>query len=141
MLDKLKMFFDVTFWKFILVGIANTLFGAAIMFIFYNLLQFNYWISSVSNYVFGSILSYFLNKNFTFKNKNKDKKILCKFVVNILICYLMAYGCARPAVHFILSKYPESIQDNVAMLVGMVVFVGLNYIGQRFWAFKKDSEE
>ena len=74
MLDKLKMFFDVTFWKFILVGIANTLFGAAIMFIFYNLLQFNYWISSVSNYVFGSILSYFLNKNFTFKNKNKDKK-------------------------------------------------------------------
>ena len=53
----------------------------------------------------------------------------------------MAYGCARPAVHFILSKYPESIQDNVAMLVGMVVFVGLNYIGQRFWAFKKDTEE
>ena len=36
MLDKVKKIFDLTFWKFILVGIANTLFGTAIMFLFYN---------------------------------------------------------------------------------------------------------
>ena len=86
MLDKVKKIFDLTFWKFILVGIANTLFGTAIMFLFYNLLHFNYWISSASNYIFGSILSYFLNKYFTFKNKSKDKSVIFKFIVNILLC-------------------------------------------------------
>lgn len=136
MLDKLKKIFDLTFWKFILVGIANTLFGTAIMFIFYNLLHFDYWLSSASNYIFGSILSYFLNKNFTFKSKSKDKDVICKFIVNILACYFIAYGAARPAIRYLLSIYEQKTQDNIAMLVGMCVFVGLNYIGQRFWAFK-----
>ena len=120
-----------------MVGIANTLFGTAIMFIFYNLLHFNYWISSASNYIFGSILSYFLNKHFTFKNKSKDKKVIWKFIANILICYVVAYGGARPAVHWIFADYGRNLEDNLAMLVGMCVFIGLNYIGQRFWAFKE----
>ena len=137
MIDKIKKIFDITFWKFILVGIANTLFGTAIMFIFYNLLHFNYWISSASNYIFGSILSYFLNKHFTFKNKSKDKKVIWKFIANILICYVVAYGGARPAVHWIFADYGRKLEDNLAMLVGMCVFIGLNYIGQRFWAFKE----
>ena len=137
MLDKVKKIFDLTFWKFILVGIANTLFGTAIMFLFYNLLHFNYWISSASNYIFGSILSYFLNKYFTFKNKSKDKSVIFKFIVNILLCYLIAYGAARPAIRFLLAEYGQNLQDNVAMFAGMCVFVALNYIGQRFWAFKE----
>lgn len=137
MLDKVKKIFDLTFWKFILVGIANTLFGTAIMFLFYNLLHFNYWISSASNYIFGSILSYFLNKYFTFKNKSKDKSVIFKFIVNILLCYLIAYGAARPAIRFLLAEYGQKLQDNVAMFAGMCVFVALNYIGQRFWTFKE----
>ena len=50
-----------------LVGVANTLFGTAVMFLFYNLFHFDYWVSSAANYVFGSILSYILNRFFTFK--------------------------------------------------------------------------
>ena len=58
---------DPTVYRFILVGIVNTLFGTAIMFVFYNVFHLSYWISSASNYFFGSILSYFLNKSFTFR--------------------------------------------------------------------------
>lgn len=68
----LAKFFDKTFWKFILVGIANTLFGTAIMFVFYNVFHLSYWVSSASNYIFGSILSYFLNKHFTFQSKDNS---------------------------------------------------------------------
>ena len=63
----MKKLIDKTLFKFILVGIANTIFGTAVMFAFYNILHLNYWISSMANYLFGSILSYFLNKTFTFK--------------------------------------------------------------------------
>lgn len=136
MLEKIKKLFDITFWKFILVGIANTLFGTIIMFVFYNVFNLNYWVSSISNYVFGSILSYFLNKRFTFKNKSKDRKTLVKFIVNISFCYLIAYGVARPFMRMILVGYTSKVQDNFAMFTGMCVFVLLNYIGQRFWTFK-----
>ena len=135
----IRKLLDKTFWKFILVGIANTLFGTGIMFLFYNVFHFGYWISSASNYVFGSILSYFLNKHFTFRNKSKDPKVILRFVVNITVCYLVAYGLAKPLVRTLLSGMSVTVQDNGAMLVGMVVFVGLNYIGQRFFAFREEK--
>lgn len=137
LLDKAKMFFDVTFWKFILVGMVNTLVGTSVMFLCYNALHLSYWVSSGMNYVIGSIVSYFLNKYFTFKNKERSWKVIVRFVVNISVCYLIAYGVAKPLVAALLSGQSQSIQENGAMLVGMCLFVGLNYLGQRFFAFKQ----
>lgn len=132
-----KNFFDITFWKFILVGIANTLVGTLVMFGCYNILNLNYWVSSAANYIFGSILSFFLNKNFTFNNRSKDKSILIKFIINITVCYFIAYGVAKPVVRNILVNATKSIQENFAMLIGMGLFVILNYMGQRFWVFER----
>lgn len=134
-------FFDITFWKFILVGIANTLFGTGIMFVFYNMLHFNYWISSASNYVFGSFLSYVLNRLFTFKSSDNTSGTLPRFVINITLCYLVAYGLAKPIVTELLSGMAQNLQENIAMLVGMCLFVALNYIGQRFFVFKSDKKK
>lgn len=136
-----RLLFDKTFWKFILVGFINTLFGTAIMFIFYNCFHLSYWISSASNYFFGSILSYFLNKYFTFQYKERSLKVVLKFVANISVCYIVAYGIAKPLVRHLLEGTSVSFQENAAMLVGMCLFVGLNYIGQRFFAFKKDGTD
>ena len=141
MKEKLAKFFDITFWKFILVGIANTIFGTGIMFLFYNVFHFSYWVSSVSNYVFGSILSYVLNRYFTFNSKSQTKKTMGRFVINISICYLIAYGAAKPAAAAILSGFSQSIQENAAMLVGMCLFVALNYIGQRYFVFRSEHPD
>lgn len=132
----MKKIFDKTFLKFCLVGIANTLFGTAIMFVAYNVFHLSYWVSSGANYILGSILSFFLNKYFTFQNKSKNLKVVLKFIVNILICYLIAYGIAKPLAGVVLSNASKTIQENGAMLVGMGLFVILNYGGQRFFAFK-----
>lgn len=137
----LKKLLDRTFWKFILVGIINTLFGTAVMFLCYNLLHMGYWVSSAANYVLGSILSYFLNKHFTFQNREKGPRVVVRFVINILVCYLLAYGIAKPLVAWALSGMSKSIQENGAMLVGMCLFVGFNYLGQRFFAFREKTED
>ena len=129
MKDKIKNILDITFWKFVLVGIVNTLVGTAVMFAAYNVLHLSYWISSASNYVVGSIVSYFLNKYFTFQNKEKSWKQLVKFALNITVCYLVAYG--------LLHGQSKSVQDNLSMLVGMGAFVVFNYVGQRVIVFRK----
>lgn len=127
---------DKTFFKFILVGVINTAFGTSIMFIAYNFLGFGYWISSAANYILGSILSYILNKHFTFENKSKSILTIVKFIINIVLCYLVAYGLAQPIIRYMLSDLSKSIQDNISMFVGMGLFVIFNYLGQRFFAFK-----
>lgn len=91
----MRKFFDEKFVKFIIVGIINTAASAAVMFILYNLFSFGYWGSSAISYVIGSIISFFLNKNFTFKNKDNMLKSILKFSVNIAVCYLIAYSLAE----------------------------------------------
>lgn len=139
MKNLLSKFLDKTFLRFIIVGVINTLFGTAIMFVFYNVFGLSYWLSSASNYFFGSILSYFLNKYFTFQYKKRDWKVVGRFVLNISLCYLIAYGAAKPLVRALLSGASATIQENVAMLCGMCLFVALNYLGQRFFAFKSEE--
>ena len=68
-MNFLKQFFDIKFWKFILVGIFNTLVGEGLKFLLFNLFHTNVWISSIIGMVVGSVISYFLNKHFTFKNQ------------------------------------------------------------------------
>ena len=137
----LAKFMDRTFWRFILVGIVNTLFGSGIMFVFYNVFHFGYWVSSASNYFFGSILSYILNRSFTFKNHERVTKSGPRFVLNIAICYFVAYGLAKPLVRMVLEGASQTIQDNIAMLAGMCVFVVLNYLGQRLFVFRYKDED
>lgn len=144
MMDKLKKIFDPTFFRFIVVGVINTLVGYGVMFGLYNLAGLHtwgdtgYWISSAANYVVGSIVSFFLNKHFTFRNQEKGAGVVIRFVVNISVCYLLAYGLAKPAVAWALGGMglDEQLQGNLTMLFGSGLFVLLNYFGQRFFAFK-----
>ncbi len=133
-------FIDKKALKFVIVGIINTIVGTSVMFLLYNLAGVNYWISSASNYIVGSIVSYFLNKYFTFKNKEKSVGQVIRFVINISLCYLLAYGIAKPVVGWILSPLSASIKENLAMLVGMGLFVIFNYIGQRVFVFKEENK-
>lgn len=131
-----KIFFDATMLKFIIVGIINTCVGMGAMFFAFNCLHWSYWSASAANYVIGSIVSYFLNKYFTFQDKQKSFKIVFKFIINIAMCYLIAYGLAQPLVFWLLQSASAASKNNCAMLVGSVLFIMLNYLGQRFWAFK-----
>lgn len=136
-IKKICKCFDITTIKFILVGIVNTIVGTGVMFFLYNFCSVNYWIASASNYIVGSIVSYFLNKYFTFKNTEHSTRQIVKFIINISVCYFIAYGVARPVVETLLPGAREKAGGNIAMLVGMSLFVILNYFGQRFYVFRK----
>lgn len=125
--------------RFLIVGCVNTAVGTCIMFGLYNLAHWSYWLSSAANYTLTSILSFFLNKYFTFQSKTWSFKEVLRFIINIAVCYLLAYGAAKPLVRLLLSDCGQALRDNVSMLVGMVLFTCCNYIGQRFFAFKKNE--
>ena len=137
-----------SFLRFLIVGVINTAVGTAVMFGLYNLAglhewgKVGYWLSTIGNYTVGSVVSFFLNKHFTFKNKEKGKAVVIRFVVNIAVCMTLAYGIAQKAVEAALAEtlLSQQMQGNISMLVGMVLFVLLNYFGQRFFAFRNRGE-
>ena len=148
MLKKLRKLFDPTFFRFILVGVVNTLVGTAVMFGLYNLAGLHrlgdtgYWLSSAGNYIVGSVVSFFLNKHFTFRDHSRGLGVVARFVVNITVCWLLAYGLAKPLTSLALGSLglSQQLQGNLSMLVGMCLFVLLNYFGQRFFAFRQSGQ-
>lgn len=137
MFRKILSVVDDKFLRFLIVGVINTLIGTAIMFGLYNLAGASYWVSSAANYILTSILSFFLNKYFTFRNRGFSFHQVLRFALNIAVCYLLAYGIAKPLVLHLLAGQGKSIQENAAMLAGMCLFTGFNYLGQRFFAFRE----
>lgn len=131
---------DATTWKFILVGIVNTIVGTTVMFLAYNWLGFGYWVSSALNYIIGSIVSFVLNKYFTFQNRERSLRQVWLFILNIAACYLVAYGLAKPLVYALTSGLSVKVADNLSMGLGMILFVVLNYAGQRFVVFASKTD-
>lgn len=145
MKDKLKNLIDEKTWKFLLVGVLNTIVGNGLSFLLLNLVGWEAMhlevyavtISSAVSTVLASIMSYFLNRYFTFQYKGKDKTVLLRFALNIAVCYALAYGLGAPLMERLLAGQTQWIQKNGAMLFGMCLFVGFNYIGQRYFTFRE----
>ena len=56
-----------------------------------------------------------------------------------LRCAMILLLLVSAAALWALSGQSGKIQENVALLVGMVLYTGLNYFGQRFFAFRKKN--
>lgn len=119
-----------------IVGVINTLLGLAFMEVLYNLLHLHYYLASGISYFVGGVFSYHANARVTFKVENRDKWLPWRFAANIIVCYLIAYGAARPLIRHFLASQPAVIVDNVAMILGMCFFVVLNFFGQKFLVFR-----
>lgn len=120
-----------------MVGVMNTLLGWVIMAVLYNLIHMNYWISSGISYFIGSVFSYHANAKLTFKVENKDKWLPWRFAANIIVCYAVSFGIARPLVRYLLASQSPAIVDNIAMILGMAIFIFMNFFGQKLFVFRK----
>ncbi len=132
---------DQKFLKFLAVGVVNTIVGAGVMFLLYNVFEVSYWISSACNYIVGGIVSFFLNKFFTFRNNKKSFKQVVLFIITLAVCYFVAYIAAKKIIYFIFSTLPETIKGNIALISGMCLYTGLNYIGQYLIVFSEKHEK
>ena len=81
--------------------------------------------------------AFFLNKYFTFESKVWSWSQVWKFVLNVTVCYILGYGLAKPLALKALAGQSVNAQENIAMLIGMCLYTGFNYLGQKFFAFKK----
>lgn len=136
----IKKFLDPTMIRFLMVGVINTIVGTGTMFLLYNFVGCSYWFSSSANYIVGGCVSYFLNKFFTFKNREKSWLQVLKFIMTVVFCYFIGFGVAKPVTMWLLDTQPIVIQENIAMCIGMCLYVVLNYFIQKFMVFNTNMK-
>lgn len=134
----IRKLFEGSLLRFLLVGVGNTLLSAVVMLLLESL---GYWPSTAIAYVAGGLMSFFLNRSFTFRSSERIGRAAVKFAVNLAVCYVIAYALARPAAYWALGRMdvPVLWQERSAKLLGICLYTGLNYLGQRFFAFRKRS--
>ena len=74
---------DSSILKFLLVGVGNTLLSMALMFLLEDL---GYWPSTAIAYVAGAVMSFFLNRSFTFRSDETLGRSAVKFALNVAVC-------------------------------------------------------
>ncbi len=132
----MKHFLDKTMLRYTEVGVLNALFCTAIMYLLYNLTSLDSWICALVNHGLGGIISYFFNRRYVFRNQKRTLRIPVLFVLNLAVCYLVAYSIALPGIEVWMRHWSDTVQDNVAMGLGVLIFVVLNYFGQRYVVFR-----
>ncbi|CAN7305255.1 GtrA family protein [Paenibacillus sp. LjRoot56] len=136
---SLKSLLTGSFARFLLVGVLNTLVGLSASFALFNLLDLNYWLSTFGGNTIGAVVSYLLNRTFTFRSKASIGSSWWKFALVILICYGFSYGISWLLAEAISSYLPNASTNwlhNGAILIGNGLYTIGNYIGHKYFTFR-----
>jgi hypothetical protein len=125
--------------NFIIIGILNTLIGAMIMFIAYNIFRLGYWLSTSLNYIIAGTFSFYANKTYTFKSEGQVLKRIVLFILTVLICYLVSFNISKGITNCI-NIQNIKLKENISMIIGMIVYTILNFVLQKTVVFRKDKE-
>ena len=126
----LKNIFETKEFRFLLVGILNTLVGYGLYALFLSL-HINYLIANTMSTILGIIHSYLWNRFFTFKSKEKAGKEIVKFFFVYLISYLI--GC----VTLYIFKNKLNIDVYLAGLLNLVITTIISFFGHKYFSFKE----
>lgn len=126
--------------RFLLVGLGNTALSLFLQFTLYAA-GLGYWGSSALAFCVASLSSFYFNRRYSFQSAGGLVEDALRFSVNIAVCYLLAYGAARPLVLWgtarLWSGRLAAYHGSLSLLFGNGLFTCLNYFGQRFFAFPK----
>jgi putative flippase GtrA len=118
------------FSRFIMVGVLNTLLGYSIIFVCMYLAKMTPETSNVSGYVVGLIVSYILNRNFTFKSKQDRRGEILRFLVVFIISYVSNFVVLIILIHGI------GLHKGVSQVFAGVVYVLASYLMNKYFVFK-----
>ncbi|QLB15466.1 hypothetical protein A6B39_08390 [Mannheimia granulomatis] len=117
------------FGKYLLVGVINTTLTAFIIFLLM-WLGFSIYISNAVGYIFGVIVSYILNSNFTFVVEKNTQRFI-KFIISCFMCYFINLIAINIALLIYYNEY-------LAQLVGMGFYTISSFIINKLWVMKNE---
>ncbi|MCQ9280611.1 GtrA family protein [Priestia aryabhattai] len=131
-----------SFVRFLVVGLVNTTVGLSIMYVLLHIFH-HYWIATFVGNAAGAVVSYVLNRIFTFKSGVHLSKSILRFILVIGICYGLSYYIGLQFSSWLLHQLPVAVhpfKKDFGILIGTGLYTLLNYTGQKYFVFNTKKE-
>jgi putative flippase GtrA len=122
-------------FRFILVGIFNTLSGLTIIFAAKSIGGLDDFESNLLGYSFGLLISFFLNRKWTFRHNGRIFPTAIRFV----IVFLLSYMANLAAVYGL--RDGVGANSYLAQAMGVIPYTVVFYLGSRYYVFSEDRIE
>ena len=131
---KIKELF-IQFFKFGIVGAINTILSYVITNGCYYLLSLNEQFSNIIAFVITVFISFMLNGKFVFNNKQNERSFW-KSLFKVYAAYSIT-GLFLTAILLYVEERIFGIPHYIATLMNLVITVPINFILNKFWAYKE----
>ncbi|MBE3596494.1 MAG: GtrA family protein [Hydrogenibacillus sp.] len=127
--------------RYLLVGVVNTAVGTGTMLILILAAGISYWPATAIGFALGVLVSFTLNRAFTFRHRGEVRRTFARFVtvtaVGYVVTFALAHEVVPPVVRWILGPSvlsPEGVEA-VAAVFGTGLYTGLTFLAHRAWTF------
>lgn len=127
------------FMRFLLVGLLNTIIGMGLMLFLKNGMEWPFWYATFIGNTVGAAVSFLMNRTFTFKSRVPIQVGAPRFIAVVLTCYLFSFSFSWMITGIMNSFTIGRLfidTDNLAILLGSIIYTLANYIGQKSLVFK-----
>lgn len=126
--------------KFGVVGLSNTIISYGLYVVFYDVLQWHYQISNLLSFSISVVNSFFWNSRYVFVREDREKE---PWWLTFIKTYVSYAGTGLILTALLLKLFIEvwGINGTVAPLLCMVFTIPINYIANKFWAYRKKKTD
>ena len=120
--------------RFILVGAVNTTLGLSVIFAAKGILGLDDFVSNLLGYSFGLLISFFLNRKWTFSHHGHISPAIVRFGVAFLLSYianLMTVYGLRDGV---------GLNSYLAQALGVAPYTLIFYFTSRYYVFPENHD-
>jgi putative flippase GtrA len=103
----------------------------------------HYWAATFLGNAAGAVVSYVLNRIFTFKSGVHLSTSILRFILVIGVCYGLSYYIGLQFSSWLLHQLPAAVRPfkkDVGILIGTGLYTLLNYTGQKYFVFNAKKE-
>jgi putative flippase GtrA len=120
---------DRKLFRFLLVGLGNTVVGLGAIYFAMHALGWSTVPSNAFGYTCGLILSFLLNRNWTFKHDGAHGPAMLRFMLVTGVAYAANLLVVLGAEHF-------GASPDLAQPLGTPFYTACSYLGSRYFAFR-----
>lgn len=131
------------FIKFGIVGLSNTLVSYLIYIVSLKIFQSmellsktDYLVSSVIAFFLSVLWSFYWNNKYTFKTEEGEKRFLGRALLKTYISYALT-GLVLNNIFLYVWVQIVEISKDIAPVINLIITVPLNFLLNKYWAFKK----
>jgi len=118
------------FFRFLTVGMFNTLLGYAVIFACMYLAKMSPEGSNIVGYSVGLIGSYILNRKYTFNSKQNRRSEMVRFLAVFVVAYASNLAVLVILIHRI------GMHEGASQVLAGVVYVAASFIMNKYYVFK-----